>query len=187
MAGARPHGHALVYDDDHYYMAGVLAELLVRDGHEVTFVTPATDVSAWTHNTLEQERIQRRLLELGVRIITARQLVAVAPGAATLACIYTGRTQVEEFGTFVPVTSRDPLDALYLELNRDPARLHAAGIERVSAIGDCWAPATIAAAVYAGHKAAREIDGAVELEQVLRELPALGPWQPLPTSARTSA
>ncbi len=180
MAGARPRGRALIYDEDHYYMASVLAELLVGAGHAVTFVTPATDVAAWTHNTLEQERIQRRLLELGVRVVTTRQVVALAPGDATLACTYTGRQQAEPFDTFVPVTSRRPTDDLYRELNGDPERLRAAGIERVGAIGDCWAPATIAAAVYAGHKAAREIDGALQLTDVLRELPALGPWEPLP-------
>jgi dimethylamine/trimethylamine dehydrogenase len=179
MAGARPQGRALIYDDDHYYMASVLAELLVSEGHAVTFVTPATDVAAWTHNTLEQERIQRRLLELGVRVVTTRQVVALAPGAATLACIYTGQPEVESFDTFVPVTSRRPSDALHRELNAEPERLRAAGILRVSAIGDCWAPATIAAAVYAGHKTAREIDGPLELTDVLRELPALGPWEPL--------
>ena len=31
MAGKRPPGHVVVYDDDHYYMASVLAELLVAE------------------------------------------------------------------------------------------------------------------------------------------------------------
>ena len=29
MSGALPSGHVVIYDDDHYYMGGVLAELLV--------------------------------------------------------------------------------------------------------------------------------------------------------------
>ena len=67
MAGKAAEGRVLLFDDDHYYMGGVLAEKLRLDGHEVTFVTPAADVSNWTHFTMEQARIQTRLLELGSR------------------------------------------------------------------------------------------------------------------------
>ena len=35
----------VIFDDDHYYMGGVLAELLASEGHEVTLVTPAARVS----------------------------------------------------------------------------------------------------------------------------------------------
>src|SRR6476659_1492251 len=60
MAGAEPEGgRVVVYDDDHYYLGGVVAEALGRSGHAVTFVTPAARVSEWTVNTLEQVRIQR--------------------------------------------------------------------------------------------------------------------------------
>ena len=41
MAGVRPDGErVVVFDDDHYYMGGVLAELLAREGRRVTLVTP---------------------------------------------------------------------------------------------------------------------------------------------------
>jgi len=41
MAGTRPRGHRVVlFDDDHYYMGGVLAELLATEGHDVQLVTP---------------------------------------------------------------------------------------------------------------------------------------------------
>ena len=56
----------VLYDDDHFYMGSVLAELLVARGCEVDFVTPAAKVAEWTENTLEQAIIQRRLLEMGV-------------------------------------------------------------------------------------------------------------------------
>lgn len=68
LAGRFPEGRVAVYDDDHYFMGGVLAELLVRRGCQVTLLTPAPMVSFWTQYTLEQERIQRRLLELGVAL-----------------------------------------------------------------------------------------------------------------------
>ena len=43
--GPRPEGPVLVYDDDHYYLGGVLAEKLRRDGLEVTLATPALAAS----------------------------------------------------------------------------------------------------------------------------------------------
>ncbi|MGI9649465.1 MAG: NAD(P)-binding protein, partial [Acidimicrobiia bacterium] len=42
MRGERPRGRRVVlYDDDHYYMGGVLAELLDSEGFSVALVTPA--------------------------------------------------------------------------------------------------------------------------------------------------
>ena len=47
MAGWRPSGsRVVVYDDDHYYLGGVLAELLQNEGFEVEIITPAPQVSA---------------------------------------------------------------------------------------------------------------------------------------------
>jgi hypothetical protein len=49
MAGGRPSGkRVMLYDDDHYYMGAVLAELLAKEDYQVTLVTPAGDVSNWT-------------------------------------------------------------------------------------------------------------------------------------------
>ena len=69
MDGKLPSGHVVIYDDDHYYMGSVLAELLIAKGCRVSFVTPSTKISEWSVNTLEQGQIQRRLLELGVEVI----------------------------------------------------------------------------------------------------------------------
>ena len=60
MAGRVPSGQVVLYDDDHYYMGGVLCELLIEHGCQVSLVTPANCVSDWTHNTLEQARIQKK-------------------------------------------------------------------------------------------------------------------------------
>ena len=63
LAGTAIEGSVAVFDDDDYYMGGVIAETLRRRGHDVTLVTPSPLVSAWTVNTLEQEKIQRQILE----------------------------------------------------------------------------------------------------------------------------
>ena len=73
----------VVYDDDHYYLGGVLAELLRSEGFEVEIVTPAAQVSAWTVNTMEVDKIQRRLLLAGVTLRTSTALTAVGAGKVT--------------------------------------------------------------------------------------------------------
>ena len=49
-------------------MGGVLAELLAEQGCRVSLVTPAPLVSYWSQFTLEQERIQSKLMKLGVKL-----------------------------------------------------------------------------------------------------------------------
>jgi dimethylamine/trimethylamine dehydrogenase len=149
MAGARPEGPVVIFDDDHYYMGGVIAEQLRSSGLEVTLVTPDGVVSSWTSSTDEQYRIQARLLELGVQIETSTVLESVRNDSAVLACAYTGKQREVAAGCAVMVTSRVPSDALYHALSEQ--------IE-IARVGDCSAPGTIAAAVFAGHRYARDLD-----------------------------
>jgi dimethylamine/trimethylamine dehydrogenase len=65
---------------------------------------------------------------------------------------------VVETDAVVLVTARTPMDSLYREIS---GRLESEGTESVPTlhkIGDCDAPAIIAAAVYAGHRYARELE-----------------------------
>jgi dimethylamine/trimethylamine dehydrogenase len=161
--GAEIAGPVMVFDDDNFYLGGVIAEKLRREGHEVTLVTTESVVSAWTVNTLEQQRIQSRIMGLGIAVIAKHNLVRIDAGEVTLACLYTERPRTLRprtlpAATVVMVTSRLPNDALYLALASDGGGLDRAGIHSVRAIGDCDAPATIAAAVHDGHRAARELD-----------------------------
>ncbi len=151
-------GPVVIFDDDHYYLAGVLAEKLRGQGLEVTLVTPAALVSAWSDNTLEQERIERRLLDLGVELVVRRNMSRIAAGEVELACVVTGAVESRPAASVVPVTARLPEDSLARALAADPQALEAAGIKSVTSIGDCLAPSTIAAAIYAGHRYARELD-----------------------------
>jgi dimethylamine/trimethylamine dehydrogenase len=172
-AGTLPEGPVVVFDDDHYYMGGLMAELLRGKGLVVTLVTPAADVSHYTHNTLEQGRIQKRLIEMGVGIVPLHTLVAQGSGTATLECVYTARQHDIPCATRVNVTMRRPVDGLFHDL-RARIGAGAVGPKTLARIGDALAPGTIAAAVYAGHRLAREL-GAPEPAGVpfRRELPAL--------------
>ena len=145
MAGALPEGPVLVYDDDHYYMGGVLAEKLRAEGREVALATPAHSASAWTDYTLELAHIQKRLLEVGVTIVPNRRLVALRGEHAELACVYTGTLSRFPCAALVTVTARLPNDDLYRALIAKDTDWKSAGIESISAIGDALAPSTIAA------------------------------------------
>ncbi len=158
MAGTLPGGNVLLYDDDHFYMGGVLAELLVAIGATVTLLTPSVHVSEWTLNTLEQHFIQARLLELGVNIVTAKALAAVHDDHVETECIYTRARSSLAAEAVVYVTSRDPNDALWQTLKGRKADWADAGIQSIKVFGDAEAPAPIAWATYAGHRYARELD-----------------------------
>ena len=155
MQGARPAGDVTIFDDDHYYMAPVIAVLLARAGAKVTYVTPTGHASEWSHYTGEQQRTQRQLLELGVEIRVSTAVEAFDGEAVTLGCIYSGRQWQQSASTLVLVTSREPQDQLFRELVGEEASVP--GV-RVLRIGDCRQPALIAHAVFAGHQAARELD-----------------------------
>ena len=177
MDGVRPEGERVViYDDDHYYLGGVLAELLVREGRRVTLVTPGARVSEWTVNTMEQDRIQRRLLELNIEIRTTHTVAGGGAGEVLLACTYTEREHAAGCDALVLVTARNPRDGLVTELQQTEAGA-------VRAIGDAWCPATIAAAVWDGHRYAEQLEQQDDREvPFLREVVKLAD-QPAETSA----
>jgi dimethylamine/trimethylamine dehydrogenase len=157
MAGRRPVGRRVVlFDDDHYYLGGVLAELLASEGFEVHLVTPAAQVSAWTANTLELVKVQRRVLEAGVRVHTARAVTAVGPDHVLTACAYTGSTQALPAEALVLVTARLPQGEQLLD--GYSAAVEAGHLTSVRAIGDAHAPGTIAMAVWSGRRFAEELD-----------------------------
>ncbi len=157
MAGAAPEGPVLIFDDDLYYMANVLADLLIARGKRVIYVTPDDTVAAFTANTMEQHRIVARLLEGEAEIKTGKNLAAFEAGAARLVCEYTGREEEVEAASLLLVTARLPDDALLQTLKGEPDRLAKAGIRSLRGLGDCLAPSTVAAAVYDGHRYAREL------------------------------
>jgi dimethylamine/trimethylamine dehydrogenase len=158
MDGKRPSGHVVVYDDDHYYMGSIMAELLVQAGNRVTFLTPSARAADWSFNTLEQGLIQARLIETGVDVRTNRGLATIASGGVTAACSYTGRLSEIACDAVVLVTARLPIDQLYLDLKACAAAWADHGIRSVKLIGDANAPAAIAWATYAGHRYAEELD-----------------------------
>ena len=159
-------GEVVIYDDDHYYIGSVIAEKLVAGGAVVTLVTPAAEVSSWTRNTLEQAHIERRLRQLGVTIIEKHKFHRISDGQVALRHVGSDQAHTVKTETVVLVTARRPRETLYLELDADRPKLENAGIQSLTRIGDCLAPATIAAAVYEGHRFAREFDQDIDVDAV---------------------
>ena len=158
MAGNLPTGNVVLFDDDHFYMGGVLAELLAQNGAEVTLITPAARVSEWTQNTLEQAEIHKRLVEMGVEIVLNRAVTVIKAGSVETECAFSAQTDECEADAVVLVTAQQQDDALWQALKARQAEWSDHGINSVKVIGDAQAPAPIAWATYAGHRYARELD-----------------------------
>lgn len=158
MSGVLDHVQSstfLVYDDDHFYMASVVAEHLRKHGHRVIYVTPQPTVATWTDNTLDQHRIIHRLNDLNVEFHVNTQLT----GLHRFQNLLTGNHFEINDVQHVLVGARVPCDQLFTELQAigDIASLHLAG--------DAVSPGTIQSAVLSGHSVARTILG--EDDQVM--------------------
>lgn len=148
-------GNWVIYDDDHYYMGGVLAELLAEQGYHVSLVTPAPLISYWSQFTLEQERIQQKLMSLGVQLYPQQILGKIENDCVTLINTISGEGMELPRTGVVLVSDRISNDALYYKLKPS---LDEGRIRSLRLIGDAEAPNIIAQAVFSGHLAAREFD-----------------------------
>lgn len=146
FAGATVSGPVVIYDDEHYFMGGAMAEKLARAGHAVTVVTPYPQVSGWTIYTDEQGFVQERLMSLGVNIVAQHGLTDHTDGLARATCLTSGQTHDIACQTLILVTGRLPVDGLWQDLQ---------GRRNLVRVGDCLTPSSIADAVYSAHRYAR--------------------------------
>ena len=95
---------------------------------------------------------------MGVNIVTSHSLTSVAKDSVTIACAYTNREKELAAQSVVLVTAMLPETSLFDQLQESSVQWADAGIKTVDCIGDVYAPGTIAAAVWSGHRYAREMD-----------------------------
>ncbi len=157
LDGFEVRGHVVVYDDDHYYMGVALALRLREQGAAVTMVSPSPVLTGWSQFSEEHEMIMNSLIEARIGIVTARGLAGFDQGRVDLECVYSGELSCLEADYLLPVSARIPEDGLWRELERRRGEFEAQGGLSLQRIGDCRAPGIVAQAVYAGHKAAREL------------------------------
>lgn len=162
MGGAKPCGRTIVFDDDCFYLGSLIAEKLKLSGNDVVYLSAASQVAAWSANNGEQARVQLRLIELDIEIVLNHGLDGYDGKQATVGCVYSERQRAIPADNIVMVTARTPQDALYYELlGAIESKLEGAP-KSARRIGDCDAPGLIAAAVYSGHKFARELDHSID-------------------------
>ncbi|RMF40472.1 MAG: FAD-binding protein, partial [Alphaproteobacteria bacterium] len=127
MDGRLPAGRVVIFDDDHYYMGGVLAELLAGAGCEVTIITTSAFLSEWTRNTLEQHRIHRRLAGMGVNVVLNRGVTAIGADHVVSNCVFTDTTTSFACDAVVMVASRLENDGVWRDLQARQAEWADAG------------------------------------------------------------
>ena len=160
-----PEASVVIFDDDHYYMASVIALKLRAEGIDVTLVTPEGRAAGWSYYTEEQHLTVKAMYDAGIEIVTDRGLIYFKPDKIGLECVFSGRESEVAADYLIPVTARIPSAELWFELESRAEEFQANGGLSLQRIGDCAAPGIIASAVYAGHKAAREL-GQVNQDQV---------------------
>ena len=166
----------VIYDDDQGYLAGVIADHLSSLGCNVTFVTPASIVSPWTVSTLEQQRIQKSLLNQNVNIISNKIISSVNGDNLVMRCIYTNEATELACKTLILVTERLPNITLYQQLVQQASIDSEAPKSHLELIGDALAPGLIADAVFSGHLAAENFEASkkeIERAMFMREMPKL--------------
>ena len=166
LAGAEtPSGHVVIFDDDHYYLGPVIALALRARGNAVTLVTPAGRAGQWSSYTNEQHASVRAMLDAGVEIVANTVIERIAPRRVTASCVFSGRQREIDADWVLPLTRREPHDALYDEIRAAIVEGWTGAPKTVTRIGDCLAPGTIAAAVYSGYRAALEMSPALDRMQ----------------------
>ncbi len=158
MDGRLPQGRVVIFDDDCFYLASVLAEMLRKQDCEVTYLTADDTIASWSVHTLDYRHIQVRMAELGVEQLVSHNITGFEGTALTLENVWSGGTRTLDCDAVVAVTSRLPDDALYQQLLLREPEWRDAGIRSVRCIGDALAPGLIVHAVYEGHRYARELE-----------------------------
>lgn len=157
LSNSEIQGPVVIFDDEHYYMAGALAELLIGQGHSVTLCTTAPEPCVWTQWTDEHHLLIPHLYDLGINIIVSHNLVSFNGSSAELKFLYSSETISIDCNTLIPVTARKPNDSIYFELLNKLECSDETTTPTITRIGDCLAPGLTADAVYSGHKFAREL------------------------------
>jgi 2,4-dienoyl-CoA reductase (NADPH2) len=129
-----------------FHQATSAAEWLAQQGHRVDVLTPTLSAGQDLGLTLDLENWHRRVLALGVRIVTSVAPLGFEGGMVQAVHAYSGRQL--EFGPYdaiVVANHGSPDDELYHALK---------GKLEVHRAGDCVAPRRAGEAIGEGHRVA---------------------------------
>jgi NADPH-dependent glutamate synthase beta subunit-like oxidoreductase len=150
LAGqARLGTRVVVVDQTHRMHAPSVALHLAEHGHAVEIVTESTHVGS----KLESQNmtfVTRELMRRGVRLTPFTALAALEPRTAWTRNVMTGEiASIDEVDAVVFATPGRADDALFHALQGAVAELHA--------IGDCYTPRDVEAAILEGHRVGRAL------------------------------
>ncbi|MDG2493762.1 MAG: FAD-dependent oxidoreductase, partial [Luminiphilus sp.] len=158
FAGRVAGDRILVFDYDNYYLGGVIAEHLGRQGAQVVYATPAGHASAWTFMTNELPYVYKALGEQGVEILTTTNLDHFDGRQARLSNLFNQQAFERPIDAVVVVGLRQPNLELYQSLQAAGADAHNGWVNAsIALVGDALAPGAIAHAVHSGHGFARSL------------------------------
>ncbi|MFB6354581.1 MAG: FAD-dependent oxidoreductase [Halobacteriales archaeon] len=147
-----PVGDAAVVFDKNKHAGGVgVAEYLLEEDHEVTFVTTSYHPGDQLEGTNVPPFLET-LYEHGVDLELHTTVIDFADGAAQLLNVYSEDVSTVEADSLVVAERREARDGL-------ADALRERGLDRVHTIGDCVAPRLIDKAIYDGEMLARELAG----------------------------
>ncbi|KQV75210.1 hypothetical protein ASC61_09460 [Aeromicrobium sp. Root344] len=158
IEGKQLGSHVAVVDSDGYHMGCTVAEFLALQGRKVTYITHFDNLGPYLRNTLEEQRLYQRLVELGVEILSQHVTLSFEPGKVGLIHAWSGAERVVEADSMALVTHRYSHCDVYDQLLDDEDRRVAAEVSQLHLVGDAHTPGMIAQAVFSGHRLAREID-----------------------------
>ncbi|MEW4468415.1 hypothetical protein AB1K62_11350 [Parasphingorhabdus sp. JC815] len=142
---------AVILDDTGHYEAIGVAEYLVGEGVDVTFVTPFTAFGHKVEDALQVEPALERMAKTDgkLKILTRHRIKSISENTVEIAPTYEAPT-IEVAGELtVLVTPNMPMRSLYDELHDC--------IDMVTIVGDANSPRNLQKAIYEGHIAARNI------------------------------
>ena len=142
---------AVVLDDNGHYEAIGIAEQLVEDGADVTFVTPFKQPAFKVENALMVEPALERIVAAEGKFsdLTRYRIRSIDQDTVTVSPTYAGPDQTIAGETVVLVTPNEPLRELYNELNGKVGHL--------AIVGDANSPRNLQKAIFEGHTAARSL------------------------------
>lgn len=141
--------NVVVADSDGEFAACGTAELLAMRGARVWLVT-RYDIVGKDINYVSRIGVYRRLLSMGVRFMTGMVVTHIDCGEVTLRDLYGGTTTV--IPGIESVVQAGPWKSV-----DDLARALQGRVAQVFAVGDCYAPRRITAAVHEGFWAAHRL------------------------------
>jgi 2,4-dienoyl-CoA reductase-like NADH-dependent reductase (Old Yellow Enzyme family) len=140
---------AIIFDEDGYYQACEVAEMMGRNGTEVTMVTRFWEIGREIPATSRVTTV-RALDELGVRFMPTAWFGRVQGRDVVIEHYYSGREWVvEDVDCLVHIGRNHVRDDVYQDLKDQVSDLYV--------VGDAYMPRRIANAVSEGHRVGRQL------------------------------